>query len=69
MTDRNDADVLNRWRLILGKNAEGHIDFQGTESETDLFMSMESTLDFLYDMEYGDDIMRAGRSGGALRSP
>lgn len=65
MTDRNDADVLNRWRLILGKNAEGHIDFQGTESETDLFMSMESTLDFLYDMEYGDDIMRAGRSGGS----
>ncbi len=65
MTERNDADVLNRWRLILGKNAEGHIDFQGTESETDLFMSMESTLDFLYDMEYGDDIMRAGRSGGS----
>lgn len=64
----DDAKTLNKWRLILGKNAEGHIDFSGDEYETELYGSMESTLDFLYDMEYGDDIMRAGRFGGREKS-
>lgn len=59
-----ETETLNKWRLILGKNAEGHIDFLGTEQETQLYMSMESTLDFLYDMEYGESIMRTERSGG-----
>lgn len=59
-----EKETLNKWRLILGKNAEGHIDFSGTEQETQLYLSMENTLDFLYDMEYGENVMRADRSGG-----
>ena len=65
MPEINHAETLNKWRLILGKNAEGHIDFSGTDSEKGLYESMENTLDFLYNMEYGDDIMRAERNGGS----
>ena len=64
MIDEARAETLNKWRLILGKNAEEHINFSGTEYERGLYESMESTLDFLYNMEYGEDIMRTDRSGG-----
>lgn len=63
MTGREDAENLNKWRLVLGKNSEGHIGFSGTGEETAMFENMENTLDFLYGMEYGDDIMRTGGSG------
>ncbi len=64
MSTDNSQETLNKWRLILGRNAEGHIDFSGTEQETSLYQNMENTLDFLYDMEHGDDVMRAEREGG-----
>lgn len=56
---------LNRWRLILGKNSENHIDFSGSYSESISYEDMESTLDFLYSMEFGDELMRAGGSGSS----
>jgi len=64
MSDFNKTQTLNKWRLILGKNSENHIAFQGNSQETGLYESMENTLDFLYNMEYGEDIMRADRKGG-----
>ncbi len=64
MTDPEQTETLNKWRLILGKNSEDHISFIGDEQETGLYESMESTLDFLYDMEHGDGVMRSERQGG-----
>ncbi len=66
MTDTENMEGLNKWRLILGKNAEGHIDFSGSAEDVQMFHSMENTLDFLYNMEYGSDVMRTeDRSGGS----
>lgn len=59
----NDLENLNKWRLILGKNAENHIDFSGDYAGVS-YECMEETLDFLYSMEYGDDIMQSNRMGG-----
>lgn len=64
MTDKNQTETLNKWRLILGKNSEQHISFGGDAQETGLYESMESTLDFLYGMEHGDDVLRSDRHGG-----
>ena len=64
MTERERTEAMNKWRLILGKNAAGHIAFNGTEQEIGLYGSMENTLDFLYDREYGEDVFRSGRQGG-----
>ena len=65
MTGTESVESLNKWRLILGKNAEGHIDFSGSAEDVQMFHSMENTLDFLYNMEYGSDVMRTeDRSGG-----
>lgn len=65
MAENNHSEALNKWRLILGKNSEGHIDFNGSENETGLYESMESTLDYLYNMEYGDEVMHLERHGGS----
>ena len=56
---------LNKWRLILGKDAENHINFSGSYSDKISFEDMEETLDYLYGMEYGDEIMRMGGNGGS----
>ena len=65
MAENNHSEALNKWRLILGKNSEGHIDFNGSENETGLYESMESTLNYLYNMEYGDEVMHLERHGGS----
>ncbi len=66
MTDyRENQENLNKWRLILGKNSENHIDFSGDYSDSISYEVMEETLDYLYGMEYGDDIMRSGGRGGS----
>ena len=70
MPEPRQTDVLNKWRLILGKNARNHIDFLGTEQQQGLYENMENTLDFLYQREYGEDIMREDqRSGSIIRNP
>lgn len=56
---------LNRWRLILGKNSENHIDFSGSYSDDISYEDMENTLDFLYSMEFGDELMRVGGNGSS----
>ncbi len=68
MPEPRQTDVLNKWRLILGKNARNHIDFLGTEQQQGLYENMENTLDFLYQREYGEDIMREDRRGGTENS-
>ena len=65
MEEMKHEETLNKWRLILGKNSENNISFFGTEQEIGMFEHMETTLDFLYSMEYGDDIMHSERHGGS----
>ncbi len=61
----NDLENLNKWRLILGKNSENHISFSGRYSENVSYQDMESTLDFLYSHEFGDELVRTGGSGSS----
>lgn len=60
---REDEENLNKWRLILGKDASNYIDFNGEFSDSISYQDMEETLDFLYSMEYGDDLLRNGGQG------
>lgn len=60
-----EQENLNRWRLILGKNSENHIDFSGSYANGISYEDMENTLDFLYSMEFGDELMRLGGNGGS----
>ncbi|MGN0469778.1 MAG: VWA domain-containing protein [Acutalibacteraceae bacterium] len=60
---REDEENLNKWRLILGKDAANHIDFYGEFSDSISYQDMEETLDYLYSMEYGDDLLRNGGQG------
>lgn len=61
----DEKQNLNRWRLILGKNSENHIDFSGSYSDNISYEDMENTLDFLYSMEFGDELMRLGGNGSS----
>lgn len=61
----NDLENLNKWRLILGKNSENHISFSGRYSENVSYQDMESTLDFLYSHEFGDELVHTGGSGSS----
>ncbi len=61
----DEKQSLNRWRLILGKNSENHIDFSGSYSDDISYEDMENTLDFLYSMEFGDELMRVGGNGSS----
>lgn len=55
----SDGAALNRWRLVLGKQAEGEM------SLNDLRLSrMDDALDFLYSREAGADV-RQGGSGAS----
>ena len=59
---------LNKWRLILGKDSKNQIEFTGEYSDGISYRDMESTLDYLYGQEYGDEIMRLGGSGSSRPS-
>ncbi len=61
--DRREEN-LNKWRLILGKNSEGHIDFSGADKPS--FSEMEAVLDSLYEREYGDSVYRSGERAAGL---
>lgn len=58
----DDGQVLNRWRLVLGKYASGQISYSGGGVN---YMGMEEVLDYLYSREYGEEQeIRKDRRGG-----
>ena len=61
-----EQEILNRWRLVLGKYAAGQISFSiGNERENLKMMEMEDVLDYLYSRENGDEQeIRKDRRGG-----
>ena len=58
--------TLNRWRLILGKQSDQSIGFDGSRQEIETFSDMEELLDYLYGQGAGEDVRgeTAGRQGG-----
>ena len=59
----DDGQVLNRWRLVLGKYASEQISYSGGDVN---YMGMEEVLDYLYSREYGEEQeIRQGRQGGS----
>lgn len=59
----SDGAALNRWRLVLGKNAEGQMPM------TDIRLGrMDDALDFLYSRESGRDV-REGPGGSGASNP
>ena len=59
----DDGQVLNRWRLVLGKYASGQISYSGGGVN---YMGMEEVLDYLYSREYGEEQeIRKDRRGGS----
>lgn len=59
-----DGAALNRWRLILGKNADGQIALADQR-----LLRMDSALDFLYGREAGEDVKRDPQGGGGASAP
>jgi len=59
----DEQEILNRWRLVLGKYAAGRISFTGGSRP---WTDMEETLDYLYEREYGEEQeIRKERGGGS----
>lgn len=52
MENVRNIEQLNKWRLMLGRYADGQISF-GEDSQT--FQDMDNVLDYLYSREYGED--------------
>lgn len=59
-----DGAALNRWRLILGKNADRQIALADQR-----LLRMDSALDFLYGREAGEDVKRDPQGGGGASAP
>ncbi len=58
-----EQELLNRWRLVLGKYASQQISFSAEQVR---YMDMEEVLDYLYSKEYGDEQeIRKERGGGS----
>ena len=51
----SDGAALNRWRLVLGKNASGPMPLNESR-----LSRMDDALDFLYGREAGEDVRRGG---------
>lgn len=67
----DDQELLNRWRLVLGKYAGEQISFSPGSIQ---YMDMENVLDYLYAREYGEDQevreeKKGGREGSQLTVP
>ncbi len=59
-------EILNRWRLVLGKYANEQLSFSADEIR---LMEMDEVLDYLYSREYGEEQeVRTKRSGGSESS-
>ena len=58
-----EQEILNRWRLVLGRYASEQISFSQGGAR---LMEMEEALDYLYEREYGEDQdIRQERGGGS----
>lgn len=67
----DEQELLNRWRLVLGKYAGEQISFSSGNLK---YMDMENVLDYLYSREYGEDQevrneKRGGSDGTQLTVP
>lgn len=59
----DDQEILNRWRLVLGKYSGEQISFSSNGIN---YMDMENVLDYLYSREYGEEQgIRKERTGGS----
>ena len=59
----DEQEILNRWRLVLGKYAADQIPFAAGDLK---MMEMEEALDYLYSREYGEEQeIREDRKGGS----
>lgn len=64
MTD--EQEILNRWRLVLGKYASDQISFLDQDPR---WMEMDQVLDYLYAREYGrEQEIRREQQGGSENS-
>lgn len=62
----DEQEILNRWRLALGKYASDQISFSSNNLN---YADMEQVLDYLYSREYGEEQgIRQERSGGRENS-
>jgi len=52
VNDERNQEQLNKWRLMLGRYADGQIPF-GRGSQT--YIDVDNVLDYLYSREYGED--------------
>ncbi len=64
----NEEQVINRWRLILGKQSEQEMVFQGSEREIQNLEDMENLLEYLYEQAAGEDVRQGERKGGLGKS-
>ncbi len=67
-----EEQVLNRWRLILGKQSEQDLDFNGSQREITMMTDMENLLEYLYNQAAGEDVRQDdegnSRQGGSGKS-
>ncbi len=56
--------ITARWRLVLGKQSDQNLPFDGTEREIETFEDMEELLDYLYGRAGGSDVRTKERQGG-----
>ena len=59
----DNASVLNRWRLVLGRDSSGHIPDSNMPVN---FIQMEELLEFLYSREGSADSREGGNGASAL---
>ncbi len=66
-----EEQVLNRWRLILGKQSDQNLDFSGSDREIRGLEDMENLLEYLYEQAAGEDVRQEdgqNRKGGTGKS-
>lgn len=61
-----NEQTLNRWRLVLGRQSGGEVDFSGSDSQISTFENMEELLEYMYGRAGGDDVRgeSVSRKGG-----
>lgn len=65
-----EEQVLNRWRLILGRQSDHDLIFSGSRKEMRSLEDMEDLLEYLYGQAAGEDVRQdgSGRKGGLGKS-